>query len=183
MCSVECRHILRKREGEKSRAYTQARREFAKWAKKLYFKNHSRLQLLRRWRARAETLCQCGHPIGWAKTKTVPAKDCAACTAAKALETKKAYRKKRKVAKRAATVETVHPLRVFMRDGWRCYLCGGMTDPTKRGSLHPNAPEVEHIIPIAKGGEHSYANTACAHKKCNAAKSDKIEWKPLLLAA
>jgi 5-methylcytosine-specific restriction endonuclease McrA len=96
---------------------------------------------------------------------------------------KRTARKAGKARKRAATVESVNPTKVFMRDGWRCHLCGGMTDKSKRGTMHPKAPELDHIVPLARGGEHSYANTACAHKKCNAAKSDKIIGQPSLLAA
>lgn len=97
--------------------------------------------------------------------------------------THRAVRLKGKARKRAATVEPVNPTRVFDRDGWRCHLCNGMTDRTKRGTLHPNAPELDHIVPLSKGGAHSYANTACAHKKCNHAKSDRIIGQPSLLAA
>lgn len=88
-----------------------------------------------------------------------------------------------KARKRAATVESVNPTRVFMRDGWLCHLCGGKTLKAKRGTYHPKAPELDHIVPLAKGGEHSYRNTACAHRKCNADKSDTIMGQPSLLAA
>lgn len=96
---------------------------------------------------------------------------------------KRAARAKGKARKRAATVESVNPTRVFMRDGWLCHLCGGKTDRTRRGTYHPKAPELDHIVPLAKGGAHSYANTACAHRSCNAAKSDTIMGQPSLLAA
>ena len=92
-------------------------------------------------------------------------------------------RLKGKARKRSATVESVNPTRVFERDGWRCHLCAGLTLKAKRGTYHPNAPELDHIVPLSKGGEHSYRNTACAHRKCNADKSDKIMGQPSLLAA
>jgi 5-methylcytosine-specific restriction endonuclease McrA len=88
-----------------------------------------------------------------------------------------------KALKRGATVESVNSTRVFVRDGWLCHLCGGKTDKARRGTYHPKAPELDHIVPLSKGGAHSYANTACAHRKCNAAKSDTIMGQPSLLAA
>lgn len=97
--------------------------------------------------------------------------------------TNRTARLKRKARKRAATVESVNPTRVFVRDGWLCHLCGGKTDRARRGTYHPKAPELDHIVPLSKGGAHSYANTACAHRKCNAAKSDTIMGQPSLLAA
>lgn len=66
--------------------------------------------------------------------------------------------------------ERVDPLKVFERDGWRCGLCGSMTLKSARGSTHDRAPELDHIIPLALGGAHSYANTQCACRRCNGAK-------------
>jgi len=36
-----------------------------------------------------------------------------------------------------------------------------------------DAPELDHIVPIAAGGSHTYSNVACACKKCNIKKSSK----------
>lgn len=41
------------------------------------------------------------------------------------------------------------------------------------GTYKVNAPELDHIIPIAKGGAHVWSNLQCACRECNAAKSDK----------
>jgi hypothetical protein len=96
---------------------------------------------------------------------------------------KRAARLKRKAKVRGVTVEPVNPTKVFERDGWRCHLCGKTTIKGKRGTNHPLAPELDHIVPISKGGAHSYGNTACSCRKCNAAKSDRIIGQPSLLAA
>lgn len=64
-------------------------------------------------------------------------------------------------------VDAVDPMLVFKRDGWRCYLCGVETPQDLRGTTDPNAPELDHIEPIAEGGEHSYANVACCCRSCN----------------
>lgn len=66
--------------------------------------------------------------------------------------------------------EYVNPLKVFKRDGWRCQLCGKKLKPKYRGTIRDDAPELDHIIPWAQGGEHSYRNTQCACRKCNAEK-------------
>jgi len=82
----------------------------------------------------------------------------------------RAVRKAAKLRRRCAVVEIVNPIEVFKRDGWRCRLCGVKTPSKMRGTYEPNAPELDHIIPIAAGGEHSYRNTQCACRKCNGAK-------------
>jgi 5-methylcytosine-specific restriction endonuclease McrA len=181
VCSQGCRHELRRIEGAKVRAVTQAKREFAKWARATKAKPAPPRPIA----VKGPVHCPvCDTTVTQPATgrKLYCSRKCRRSTPA-FVEARKAHRKKQKAAKRAVTVETVSPLKVFMRDGWKCHLCGGMTDKSKRGSLHPNAPELDHIVPIAKGGEHSYANTACAHKRCNAAKSDRILGQPSLLAA
>lgn len=82
---------------------------------------------------------------------------------------------------RGVRVEVVDPIKVFQRDGWRCHLCGRKTPKERRGTYHKRAPELDHIVPLAKGGEHSYANTACACRECNLKKSDSVLGQPSLL--
>ncbi len=72
----------------------------------------------------------------------------------------------KRARKRAAFVETVDPATLFERDGWRCHICGRKV---RRGvdGFNPLAATIDHIIPLSRGGEHSYRNTACAHRVCN----------------
>lgn len=68
--------------------------------------------------------------------------------------------------------EPFNPLDVLARDRWRCQLCGVKTPKSKRGSIDANAPELDHIIPLSKGGGHTRANTQCLCRRCNGAKGD-----------
>lgn len=65
------------------------------------------------------------------------------------------------------------PLAVLDRDGWRCRFCLIDTPKTARGTYKHNAPEVDHIVPISRGGEHSMANTQCLCRACNQSKGRK----------
>jgi 5-methylcytosine-specific restriction endonuclease McrA len=78
----------------------------------------------------------------------------------------------RRARKLAAFVEVVDPMVVYDRDGGLCGLCGSSVD---REDFH-----VDHIVPFAAGGEHSYANTQLAHARCNRVKGAKA---PLQVAA
>ena len=57
-----------------------------------------------------------------------------------------------------------------------CYLCGERCDPEdyewKNGhkNVHGNYPSREHVIPISKGGSHTWENVRLAHIKCNSSK-------------
>jgi hypothetical protein len=85
--------------------------------------------------------------------------------------TKRAYKKR--AEENGVHFEYVSPTRVFTRDGWHCQLCGKKLNPKHRGSYRDDAPELDHIIPWAQGGEHSYRNTQCACRKCNSYKNAK----------
>lgn len=73
----------------------------------------------------------------------------------------------------AAIIEVVEPLAVFERDGWTCHLCGEAIDPELSGRARMGAT-VDHLIPLARGGEHSYANVAAAHRSCNSRKGAAV---------
>jgi len=68
--------------------------------------------------------------------------------------------------------ERFKPVTVLKRDGWRCQLCGKKLNPKHRGTHRDDAPELDHIIPLSLGGEHSKRNTQCACRKCNLSKSN-----------
>lgn len=55
-----------------------------------------------------------------------------------------------------------------------CYLCGKLVDKSLKRP-DPMAAEVDHIIPIAKGGHPSdIANLCLVHGICNRQKGDKM---------
>ena len=88
---------------------------------------------------------------------------------------KKAAKSKRKALERGAGVaELINPDFILERDNYRCYICGIKTPKKLRGTYEDNAPEVDHIIPLSKGGLHVESNLRCACRKCNALKSDRI---------
>ena len=66
----------------------------------------------------------------------------------------------------AQIVETVDPDVVLERDGWRCHLCRKRIDRSLDGNA-PWGPTIDHLVPLADGGPHSYANVAAAHRLCN----------------
>lgn len=84
-----------------------------------------------------------------------------------------AARHARRVRVEAATVERFDPREVFDRDGWRCGLCGEAIDPGRRWP-DPMAVSLDHVVPLAAGGDHSRANTQAAHWICNVKKGVRL---------
>lgn len=87
---------------------------------------------------------------------------------------KSKWKASRRALLRGVKVEPVDPINVFVRDRWRCQLCGVRTPQKLRGANSPLSPELDHIIPLSQGGEHSYRNTQLACRRCNLAKGGTV---------
>ncbi len=72
------------------------------------------------------------------------------------------------------TVEKVVKRKVFERDRYKCWICLGPC--TRKWTVgDPASPTVDHAIPVAKGGKHSYDNCRTAHAICNILKGDATD--------
>lgn len=71
----------------------------------------------------------------------------------------------------APEVERVVSENVFNRDDWRCQLllkCYGRV--VKRATRHqcqPNDAHIDHVLPLSRGGSHTYDNVVTACAACN----------------
>jgi len=86
---------------------------------------------------------------------------------------RRAYKAKDKALRRARILqdfEAFDPIKVFMRDKWHCQLCGVSTPKRLRGTYEDDAPELDHVVPLALGGSHTWANVQCACRSCNISK-------------
>ncbi|GGG27508.1 hypothetical protein GCM10007304_46670 [Rhodococcoides trifolii] len=72
--------------------------------------------------------------------------------------------------------ELVIAREVFERDRWRCHICNRVVPKKLRGTrvlggaYDPLAPVVDHVVPLSKGGPHTFENCKTAHWTCNARK-------------
>lgn len=85
----------------------------------------------------------------------------------------------RRVRELAATVERFDHLEVYERDGWVCGLCQQPVD-SDLSWPDPLSPSLDHIVPLAAGGDHSRANTQLAHWLCNVRKGARYPEAELL---
>ncbi|MBU2249718.1 MAG: HNH endonuclease, partial [Gammaproteobacteria bacterium] len=53
-----------------------------------------------------------------------------------------------------------------------CQLCGVKTRPDIKNQYHPKRPELDHIVPLSLGGEHTKQNTQCLCRQCNMTKNN-----------
>lgn len=66
--------------------------------------------------------------------------------------------------------------KLIQRDDNVCQICGKTCDSTDKswGTSGPLYPSIDHIVPIAKGGDHTWKNIQLAHIICNSTKRDLI---------
>lgn len=96
-----------------------------------------------------------------------PESRCRACAAVYRRSVKRIERTARRARERKAGRDRIDPLRVFERDRWRCHVCRRSTPRRLRGTHDDLAPELDHIVPLAAGGLHTWGNVACACRACN----------------
>lgn len=72
-----------------------------------------------------------------------------------------------------AWIEDVDIAVVYNSGDGLCGICGAFIDLALDWP-HRMSLTLDHIVPLARGGEHSYANTQVAHAVCNSRKNDHI---------
>ena len=72
---------------------------------------------------------------------------------------------RRRVLIRGAFVEKVNVGVLVIRDGGSCGICHKRVEPADQS--------IDHILPVSRGGAHSYANTRLAHLACNVARGNR----------
>ena len=76
-------------------------------------------------------------------------------------------------------IEVVYPWRVLFSKGFNCGICGGLISLDAPRN-EPLGLVFDHIIPVSKGGSHSYSNIQPAHFSCNGQKGAKVDgWQDI----
>ena len=122
------------------------------------------------------SFCDCGEMIdrfdGW------KGKQCKRCA-------KRALNKNKEIRRRKITKVMVDSditlQKLYRRDKGICYLCGELCDWDDK-EIRENViicgnqyPSIDHVIPLAKGGLHSWDNIKLAHRMCNSLKGDDYD--------
>jgi 5-methylcytosine-specific restriction endonuclease McrA len=69
---------------------------------------------------------------------------------------------------------------IFERDGWRCGHCRNAIDKTL-SYPQPQSASLDHIVPLAEGGEHTRANVRASHLYCNVSRGHRGGGEQLVL--
>ena len=121
--------------------------------------------------------CACGemlnHFIGY------KGKQCNTC-AKKAANKHKELVRRCKISNALVDSDITLP-KLYQKENGICYLCGGLCNWNDK-EVRENTiicgnqyPSIDHVIPLAKGGLHSWDNIRLAHRICNSLKSDNYD--------
>ena len=80
---------------------------------------------------------------------------------------------KHRALKHATQIEPISEKQVYLRDGWKCQICHKRVNKKLKWP-HPMCASLDHIIPLSKGGTHTYANVQLAHFGCNMSKHNNV---------
>lgn len=69
--------------------------------------------------------------------------------------------------------DDINHLLLFELFNWQCFVC---KKPIDRYVRKPNwmAATLEHIVPLCKGGTHTWDNVSVSHLRCNLMKGDSL---------
>lgn len=88
---------------------------------------------------------------------------------------------KRRINEHNLVDKDISLVRLYKRDGGVCYICGehcnwSDKEVTEEGYtiVGDKYPTIEHVIPLSKGGKHSWDNVKLSCMRCNVLKRDKL---------
>lgn len=179
-CSHECTVINRnKRERKKSNRSGNTWQEYNNIRKEKAKQNKEKKEIEKAWYRAIHTVSReciiCGslfYCLDTSKKKTC-SKECS--------NKYSNIKRDKRIPKEQIVDADINVNRLFKRDKGKCWICGGKCDfndiaISAKGNEYPgdNYPEIEHVIPISRGGLHSWDNVRLAHHKCNAQKGANL---------
>lgn len=161
-CSYACGYASHKKP-DASRVYlrncTQCDRPFASRTGRGNFCSDTCRTTAKAYK-RNERCPDCGEPREFLQTYCPP------CRLRHLQAVRRVSKHQRRARQRGALSERIDPLLVYERDEWRCGICHKHVD---RGLAWPDpmSASLDHVVPLAMNGSHTYLNTQLAHLRCN----------------
>lgn len=81
------------------------------------------------------------------------------------------------VSARSRKLKASVRVRILDRDGMTCQLCFSPLRPDEEPT-HPRYPNIDHIMPVSRGGSDDEGNLRAACRQCNVMRGANIEWVP-----
>ena len=121
--------------------------------------------------------CACGEMLN--RFDGNKGKQCRKC-AVRAVRKTREIKRRHKISK-AMVNPDITIQKLFQRDNGICHICGGLCDWNDKEVRNDTIvcgnqyPSIDHVLPLAKGGLHSWDNVKLAHRICNSLKGDNYD--------
>jgi len=142
-------------------------------------KKEEKREEIKKDRERRRQLRSVPHPCPVCGSMTTRQKYCSDKCRSKANNSTKEARRRKKLA--AVTVDKdITVMGLFRRDAGVCHICGGKCNAEDFTVIDGTFiagdwyPSIDHVVPLIKGGIHSWDNVKLAHRRCNSRKGGKI---------
>jgi len=115
------------------------------------------------------------------KSKTASRKNCSDQCMKRYNNSTKTHARRKQILENGQ-VERIPLDMLVKRDKGICHICNGQCDYKdywKQGTTYiagEKHPSIDHVIPISKGGTHTWDNVKLAHKDCNTFKNNKTDY-------
>lgn len=105
---------------------------------------------------------------------------CSNCSKARRAEHWNQKCRRRRALKRGGSSEPYTLAEIAARDGHRCGLCRKRVAMTQKAP-DPKSPVIDHVVPLALGGDDTKVNVQLAHWLCNSRKGARAVGEQLAL--
>lgn len=80
---------------------------------------------------------------------------------------------KKRAERYGVKYEPINVRYVYNRDEWTCYLCGINVKTYNHRKYMKDRASIDHVVPISKGGDHTYSNVMTCCVACNIRKGSR----------
>lgn len=128
-------------------------------------KRLKRVEISKRGIQASFNFCECGEAI------SIHSKRCKECN--KRIYNATHEHKRRMLTKQQLVDKDISLKKLSERDGNVCWTCGQKVNWEDKKEVKgivicgEDYPSIDHIIPLSKGGEHSWQNIKLCHRRCN----------------
>lgn len=176
--SIEREQLLQKICSRCNKKYKAYRKDSVHCDECLIIITQEREDFRKQWEGKTIECDECGNEF---VMKTYNSKYCSLKCLNRAMDRIQEVRKRKRLRHNGEIDNSITLSKLIIRDKNTCKICGETVNEKDyridgKGSfiVGEKYPSIDHIVPISKGGTHTWNNVQLAHHQCNSIKNDNI---------
>ena len=130
------------------------------------------------WKGKIIECEECGEMF---EMRSINSRHCSDKCMNRAADRKKELRRRKRLRQNGKIDYSISLTKLIKKYNSKCQICGGLIneqdyieDSNGNFIVGESYPTIDHIIPVSKGGTHTWDNVQLAHHYCNSIKNDNI---------